>query len=131
MGGKWVHRISNIDESTKTGLCLNCGPVKLKFLKGQKRWACRIQSENWSWRGIYIRSTGITYEQFMKKMKSVEGKCEICGSDLNPVFDHDHKTNRARGILCRDCNTGLGLLKEDPSVLLSAIRYLEKEYPRF
>lgn len=36
--------------------------------------------------------------------------CEICGNTENLVFDHIHKTGKARGCLCFSCNTMLGRL---------------------
>ncbi len=36
--------------------------------------------------------------------------CEICGADGTDV-DHDHSTNKVRGLLCRKCNTNLGFLE--------------------
>jgi predicted nucleic acid-binding Zn ribbon protein len=59
-------------------------------------------------------------------------KCEICGDGVSltsgknkaPHIDHDHTTGKVRGILCASCNKGIGMLKEDTSVLQKAIRYL-------
>ena len=61
-------------------------------------------------------------------------RCDICG-ELEPhktklgwrkslAFDHCHKTNRQRGRLCSRCNTGLGLFRDDPGLLLKAMEYL-------
>ena len=66
-------------------------------------------------------------------------KCEICKADFNgnccPVtgeesskslcVDHCHKTGKIRGVLCRACNSGIGHLKDDISLLKRAIVYLE------
>lgn len=57
-------------------------------------------------------------------------KCAICEDDLNlrPSkhihADHCHKTKTARGILCTQCNSGMGLFKDDPDRLKKAIEYL-------
>ena len=40
--------------------------------------------------------------------------------------DHCHITNKVRGLLCHDCNRALGLLKDNTSILSSAINYLQE-----
>ncbi len=60
------------------------------------------------------------------------GICEICKTPMAPrgkaknsvCVDHNHATGEIRGLLCRECNQGLGHMKDDPKVLESALRYL-------
>lgn len=77
----------------------------------------------------------ITYTQYEDLYKSQGGMCAICGKhieefattcDLSSVacVDHNHTTGEVRGLLCNHCNTGIGLLKENPVILQSAIKYL-------
>jgi hypothetical protein len=40
--------------------------------------------------------------------------------------DHDHKTGKARGLLCNTCNVGLGMLGEDENRILGLIKYLRR-----
>lgn len=56
------------------------------------------------------------------------GRCAICG-DPPPEgrhlhVDHDHDAGDVRALLCGRCNTMLGLAREDPEILASAIAYL-------
>lgn len=53
-------------------------------------------------------------------------ECELCGATENLHIDHNHKTNKVRGVLCTNCNRGIGHLKDSPTLLLKAIAYLEK-----
>ncbi|MEN6608596.1 MAG: endonuclease VII domain-containing protein [Bryobacteraceae bacterium] len=78
---------------------------------------------------------GISINEYSKMYMEQNGRCAICGgTDAGTrngnakafAVDHDHKTGRVRGLLCEACNTGIGKLKDDPEVLRSAIRYLEK-----
>lgn len=58
--------------------------------------------------------------------------CAICEEPLNLKrhrerhVDHDHRTGKIRGLLCRGCNTGLGQFREKPDVLWKALQYLRK-----
>lgn len=80
------------------------------------------------------RKFGITPEKYAEIFRSQNGVCAICkqpetatrlGKVKALAVDHCHKTDVVRGLLCADCNTGIGKLKEDKSIFLSAIQYLE------
>lgn len=62
---------------------------------------------------------------------STKGTCEICDKcpEKNKKalsVDHCHKTGVVRGILCQDCNMGIGNLKDNTKILKKAIKYLKK-----
>lgn len=71
-------------------------------------------------------------DKYMELFKSQNEKCYICETSTNwngksfPV-DHCHKTNEVRGILCDDCNVGLGKFKDDIEILEKAINYLRRD----
>lgn len=70
---------------------------------------------------------GITTEQYDNLLKSQDGKCAICNSPGNGIrldVDHCHETKAIRGLLCRKCNQGIGLLGNNTGRLASAIDYL-------
>jgi hypothetical protein len=50
--------------------------------------------------------------------------CNICHTDVDLVVDHCHYTGVVRGILCRQCNSGIGLLKDNSEILARAYAYL-------
>jgi hypothetical protein len=60
--------------------------------------------------------------------------CEICGlspssGDKYLSMDHDHKNGKVRGMVCRKCNSALGLANDDPTLLRKMAEYLEvKKY---
>lgn len=76
---------------------------------------------------------GISEERYNQLLEEQDYKCSICSKEFDtgvaqyrPYVDHCHKTGIVRGILCRDCNFALGLLKDSPEVLAKARLYLEK-----
>lgn len=71
---------------------------------------------------------GITVEGVNEMLERQKSKCAICLVGLskdNLRVDHDHKTKKVRGILCNNCNLGIGNLKENKQYLISAIEYLK------
>ena len=73
---------------------------------------------------------GLTIAAYNQMLADQNGGCAICGKEPNGrnlVVDHDHNTNKVRGLLCTSCNRGIGLLQDSPDVLRVALAYLEKE----
>jgi hypothetical protein len=75
------------------------------------------------------RLYGITLDIYDAMMIAQGGCCAICSTSLDEGHlhvDHDHETGEVRGLLCRSCNIGIGVFKENKTLLLLAIDYLEK-----
>jgi hypothetical protein len=77
------------------------------------------------------RTFGITAQDYDQMLANQNGGCAICGatecsSGASLAVDHCHRTGKVRGILCRDCNTSLGKLKDDRNILLKAVEYLDR-----
>lgn len=73
---------------------------------------------------------GINYQKYLEMLDSQNGKCAICGtSDTGgrKAFhvDHCHNTKKVRGLLCGNCNSGIGNLRDDINLLQRAISYLQ------
>ncbi|WP_277474977.1 endonuclease VII domain-containing protein [Klebsiella variicola] len=74
------------------------------------------------------RNFGLTLEAYNVMLSAQGGVCAICGGN-NPngrslAVDHDHETGKIRQLLCSNCNTGIGLLKDNPELLIRASAYL-------
>ncbi len=72
---------------------------------------------------------GLTQKDYNKLLEQQNGVCAICGCEPNGkklAVDHNHKTEKNRGLLCTNCNLCLGLLKEDIFLFKEAIKYLKK-----
>jgi len=54
------------------------------------------------------------------------GLCAICCVAPATHVDHCHETKKIRGVLCNNCNVGLGFFKDNVSSLQNAIKYLAK-----
>lgn len=57
------------------------------------------------------------------------GGCAICHRGPSKgtarlYVDHDHDTDKVRGLLCQQCNSALGLLQDDPTIVYNAYTYL-------
>lgn len=76
---------------------------------------------------------GINHDQYMLMLHEQKNVCAICEKP-EPVesrslsVDHDHSNGRIRGLLCSNCNPGIGKFKESIDLLKKAIAYLEREY---
>ena len=69
---------------------------------------------------------GITIDDF-NNMKEKQGSvCATCGKERKLVVDHDHESGSVRGLLCQQCNTALGLIRDNKGVLQRMIEYLSK-----
>ena len=73
------------------------------------------------------RTYGISGEDYDKMFEQQNGRCAICETHY-PVLcvDHCHKTGKVRKLLCRNCNTGIGQLKDNPNLLIKAAAYINK-----
>lgn len=70
---------------------------------------------------------GLEKGSFTKLLVQQGNKCKCCKDPISRIdaqVDHDHKTGDVRGILCKNCNWGLGNFKDNPFRLQSAIEYL-------
>lgn len=74
------------------------------------------------------REYGLTEEQYNDMISSQNNMCAICNKTSHKTLhiDHDHETGKVRGLLCSNCNTGIGFFKDDISLLNNAIDYLAK-----
>jgi len=73
---------------------------------------------------------GITLDNYNQMFAEQNGCCAICGTHQSEfknalAVDHNHKTNRIRGLLCVRCNTKLSFL-EDETLMEKATAYLAK-----
>lgn len=82
-------------------------------------------------------SRGITLDKHKELTEKQNDLCAICfmpetrkssvsGDTLRLAIDHCHTTKKVRGLLCHNCNTGLGKFEDDPVRMYRAIRYVKQ-----
>ena len=103
-------------------VCKPCGVVRLRRYRERRK-------EQFGSHGHHLVKTyGITVEQYQEMHERQGGLCAICGQanvrGLSLAVDHCHETGEIRGLLCNPCNSGVGLLGDDPARLQAAIDYL-------
>lgn len=73
---------------------------------------------------------GLTPEQITQMGLDRDSRCDICGQQRRLHVDHDHETQKIRGMLCFPCNVSIGHFQDDPQLLRKAIEYLEDALER-
>lgn len=73
------------------------------------------------------RTYKLTNEEYDALVKKQNNACAICKVVPKEVLfiDHNHQTGDVRGLLCRNCNTAVGLFRDDPDIIAAATTYLE------
>lgn len=74
----------------------------------------------------HLRRYGITKEEYDRMYEMQDGDCLICGEREGTCVDHNHETGEVRGLLCSQCNTAIGQLKDNPDIMRAAADYVER-----
>lgn len=72
------------------------------------------------------RKYGLTADEFDRIAAEQDGLCAICRLNPPTVVDHDHETGLVRGLLCQDCNLGIGKLRDSADIVERAAEYLRR-----
>lgn len=111
----------------------------------QPRCKCCAKEDTKEWRQqqseerlkdlYYKRTYGMSVQDFNFLLQQQKHSCKICGKSIvvdgissnRAVVDHCHTTGRVRGILCNECNRGLGYFHDNINSLENAIDYLRSD----
>lgn len=130
-----------INFAISKGFCRKCylkdrakDPVKSKIDKeGHKKF----ETKEYRRRSL-LRRYGLDEIAYQSLYDSQNGLCAICrkvptGNGNHSVLhiDHCHTTGKVRGLLCFDCNTGIGHLQYNLRIIDSSIKYLSQRDPRY
>lgn len=107
-------------------------PIKRR--EALRAWV--VKNRDWSALRTRLLRHAITLDQFHAMFENQDFGCAICARELDSragtikankvVLDHDHKTKKARGLLCHHCNCGLGQFFDTASLLRQGADYLER-----
>jgi hypothetical protein len=74
-----------------------------------------------------LKRHNLTIQQLEIMKNKCNDLCQICGKGSDKIcIDHNHINGKVRGLLCNNCNSGIGFLRDDVKILKSAISYLSK-----
>ena len=126
----------NKSRGKRNNFCKNCtrkNSKKYRIVKGQKNTRKKSTGRPWSEKSNFEKRWGITREEKERLIDLYsEGtrKCgnPACGSTENLVLDHDHTTNEIRGVLCPQCNSGVGFLNDTWESVQGIYEYMRKHY---
>lgn len=115
-----------IDNNLRIVKCTRCKEDKLEtnFNKNKNRKnglsshckKCRSEyrfNKNRNCEQTIAKNLNISLEQAIKFINKGKNKCDICNSTKYLQYDHSHKSNLSRGILCKNCNTTIGKLGDE------------------
>ena len=105
-----------------------------KWAKNNPTKVKRYQAKNRLKKADYNRSYarwkkyGLTEEEYQIRIKAQNGKCKIClGTPAQSLHvDHDHTNGAVRGLLCFNCNAGIGHLQDNAEIIRRALDYVER-----
>lgn len=118
--------------------CKACyGPDKAKKKIAQEKY--KQKSKDKARAALLQRNYNLLWAEYLELFEKQQGCCAICKVSLKlhqephqqghsgvAAVDHDHKTGKVRGLLCRPCNSGIGFLQDSALLCKLASSYLEK-----
>jgi uncharacterized protein (DUF924 family) len=106
----------------------------------QRRYRETHPDANRNWRETHPNATvnsdrkrrfGMTPDEYAQRLAAQNGVCAVCEGNRSTKalgVDHDHKTGLARGLLCSNCNSALGLMDDNATLIRKLAEYRET-YP--
>ncbi len=114
--------------------CHRCGKNKGPAYRDKKycyrcTYAVKSDAATKAHRARIAKVYGIAPDDYDRLYFAQDGRCAICrratGKTRRLSVDHDHKTGRVRGLLCRPCNDVLGHARDEPEFFTRAYQYLD------
>lgn len=127
MADKWYEKHKNDPE------------FKAKNRARAKAWSAsnpdkrRLYAQQYYYKELrHVYKHGLTPIEYQHMLQEQNNRCAACGVELVPGrgthIDHDHVSNKVRGVLCQGCNQALGNVGDSPTRLRALANYLEQDH---
>ena len=119
---------STVCKSGYRGICKTCFNAYYAKRRVEKYELVRSYEKKFHRERRLKYTFGITEEDYSKMFTEQQGACAICLIIPKRTLhiDHCHTTGKVRGLLCSNCNTGLGQFKDNTDLLDKAKVYLNE-----
>lgn len=132
---RWTVLRKGKPESIRCMRCSNVGRLNPNWKGGlatndKKEWSRQYNTNNpKKIKRLRLKCNyNLSYEDWLEMWRVQDGKCAICEKPFiqqsDAYTDHNHKTKEIRGLLCRQCNFGIGNFNDNPELMIKAIEYL-------
>lgn len=113
------------------GLCTKCRKKKHTAVHKENHREAFLQKYRFYHKK---RAYGMSAEEYIELYATQLGKCAICGTEFPALnerakliaVDHDHATGAVRALLCIQCNSAVGMVKEDIAIAERLVDYLKQ-----
>jgi hypothetical protein len=118
------------DSTTAKGISAWCKPCKKSWRsEHRKKYPEKAKARDRS--SDLQKNYGISIKEYDEMLRIQDGRCGCCGIHQSRFVrrlhvDHDHATGKIRGLLCTQCNPGIGYFQHSIERLKLGVAYLEK-----
>ena len=118
--------------TSKQIYCSNECRIGMNSLKSEARYyENREEYLVRGWKSSLKSNYGINFDKYIEMLEAQNYRCAICGRHQEELskkmaVDHSHNNGHIRGLLCGNCNAGIGNLRDSIDLLKKAQKYLEE-----
>jgi len=131
--GKWVKiRANNILRGTSKSCGCLSKEIARKMLLGKKGKKARnykhgrTGTKTFNFELQIKHQYKLSIKEYYRMLKKQNNRCAICKEKHKLNIDHNHETGKVRGLLCHNCNQGIGCFKDNKNLLTEAIKYIRR-----
>lgn len=127
-----IYYINNKEKAIERATIFNKSDKRKEWKERAKEQNSEYGKKYWQKtkdKKVHLKLYNITLDDYQQMYTIQNGRCSICNileieSGIVLNVDHCHTTGKVRGLLCRNCNTSLGLLEDNIYIIKNLIKYL-------